>query len=103
MRPLVIYISNIYCIANDILIGTKTRKEHNIAINRIQQRCYESGFKLNPEKAKILAEELSFFGHVLIARGLKPDPKKLEGIQHLYTATHQQAGTIINPWVLHVS
>ncbi len=83
-------IPNVYCIADDILIGTKTRKEYDIAVNRILQRCYESGFRLNPDKAKILAEELSFFGHVLTARGLKPDPKKLEGIQCLQPPTSKQ-------------
>jgi len=83
-------IPNVYCIADDILIAAKTRQEHDTAVNRILQKCRESGFRLNPDKAKILAVELPFFGHILTPEGLKPDPRKLDGIKCLQEPKSKQ-------------
>ena len=47
-------IPDVYCIADDVLIAARTREEHDMAVNRIIQRCRDSGFRLNPKKAKIL-------------------------------------------------
>ena len=52
-------IPDVYCIADDVLIAAKTREEHDLAVNRIIQRCRDSGFRLNPKKAKILLEEIN--------------------------------------------
>ena len=36
---------------------------HDMAVNRIIQRCWDSGLRLNPKKAKILSEEITYFWH----------------------------------------
>ena len=76
-------IPDAYCIADDVLISARTRKEHDLAVNRIIQRCRNSGFSLNPKKAKILLEEINYFGHTLTKEGLKPGTKKVQGIKRL--------------------
>ena len=76
-------IPDVYCIADDVLIAARTREEHDLAVNRVIQRCRDSGFRLNPKKAKILLEELNYFGHTLTKEGLKPDAKKIQGIKRL--------------------
>ena len=76
-------IPDVYYIADDVLIAARTREEHDLAVNRVIQWCRDSGFRLNPKKAKILLEELNYFGHTLTKDGLKPDAKKIQGIKRL--------------------
>ena len=61
-----------------------------MAVNRIIQRCRDSGFRLNPKKAKILLEEINYFSHTLTKKGLKPDTKKIQGIKRLAVPSNKQ-------------
>ena len=83
-------IPDVYCIADDVLIAARTREEHDLAVNRIIQRCRDSDFRLNPKKAKILSEEINYFGHTLTKKGLKPDMKKIQGIKPLAVPRNKQ-------------
>lgn len=83
-------IPEVYCIADDVLIAARTREEHDLAVNRIIQRCRDSGFRLNPKKAKILLEEITYFGHTPTKAGLKPDAKKIRGIKRLAVPRKEQ-------------
>ena len=76
-------IPDVYCIADDVLIAARTREEHDLAVNKIIQPCQDSGFRLNPKKAKILLEEINYFGHTLSKKRLKPHMKKIQGIEQL--------------------
>lgn len=82
-------IPDVYGIADDLLVAAETKKEFDKAINRIIQRCRDSGFRLNPDKLKILLEEVPFFGFILTKDGLKADPKKVKGIQRLQPPTNK--------------
>ena len=70
-------------IADDVLIAARTREEHDLAVNMIIQRYRDSGFSVNPKKAKFLLEEVNYFGHALTKDGLKPDARKIQGIKRL--------------------
>ena len=61
-----------------------------MTVNRIIQRCRDSGFRLNPKKAKILLEEINYFGHTLTKEGLKTDAKKIQGIKRLAVPRNKQ-------------
>ena len=47
--------------ARDDLIAARTKKEHDLAINRFLQRCTDNGFKLNPKEIMTLQEEVDYF------------------------------------------
>ena len=83
-------IPDVYCIADDILIAARTWGEHDLAVNRIIQRCRDSGFRHNPKKAKILLEEMNYFGHTLTKEGLKLDAKKIQGLKRLAVPRNKQ-------------
>ena len=83
-------IPNIHVLIDDILIATETKEEFDIAVNRVLQRCRDSGFRLNPDKARILQEEVPYFGNILTKNGLKPDPKKLAAIKRIVPPTTKQ-------------
>ena len=77
-------------IADDVLIAARTREEHDLAANMIIQRYRDSGFRLNPKKAKFLLEEVNYFGHALTKDGLKPDARKIQGIKRLALPRNKQ-------------
>ena len=44
------------------------------------QRIREAGLKLSPPKCSLALQEVTFLGHIVSARGVEPDPKKLAAI-----------------------
>ncbi|XP_029489352.1 uncharacterized protein LOC115108941 [Oncorhynchus nerka] len=47
------------------------------------QRSRERGVWLNSEKSTVGATEVSYFGHLLTANGIKPDPQKISAIKEM--------------------
>ena len=68
-------------IADDILVFGPTQEEHDANVFRFLERCLEIDLHLNPNKVKINCKSVPFFGMVLTADGIKPDPKKVETIK----------------------
>ena len=61
-------------IADDILVFGSTQEEHDANVIRFLERCREIDLHLNPNKVKINCKSVPFFGMVLTADGIKPDP-----------------------------
>ena len=68
-------------ITDDMLVFGSTQEEHDTDVIRFLERCLEIDLHLNPDKIKINCKSVSFFGMVLTADGIKPDPKKVETIK----------------------
>ena len=68
---------------DDILIYSKTEKEHVQHIREIFRRLDEAGLKLKPSKCDFFKKEVRYLGHVLSADGVKPDPDKVSVIRQL--------------------
>ena len=68
-------------IAYDIFVFESTQEEHDANVIRFLERCLEIDLHLNPDKVKINCKSMPFFEMVLIADGLKPDPKKVEAMK----------------------
>ena len=72
-----------------------TPANHDRSLQDLLQRCKDHGIVLNPDKMKLSVSEENFMGHLLMNKGLKPDPAKVEvitkmpkpqdveGVQHL--------------------
>lgn len=70
------------------LFGTSA-EEHDENLNRTLKVTKESGLKLNKEICKIKKDRLTYFGHVLSADEVSPDPQKVEAITELQAPTNQ--------------
>ena len=68
-------------IADDIIVFGSTQEEHDANVIRFLERCLEIDLHLNPDKVKINCKSVPFFGMVLTADGIKPDPRKVETIK----------------------
>ncbi len=60
-----------------------TGGDHDHNLEQCLKRCRENGIKLNPDKTEIGLTEVQYFGHILSADGLKPDPYKVAAIRDM--------------------
>ena len=70
-------------IMDDIIVYGKSAEEHEENLQNTFQVIMESGLKLNKEKCEIKKNKLTYFGHVLSAEGVSPDPEKVKAITEL--------------------
>lgn len=66
-------------------------KDHDANLNRLLQRCRETGLKLNKDKTELKQTQISYLGHIFSREGLKADPKKLDAVQQLPTPEDKAA------------
>ncbi|XP_050598908.1 uncharacterized protein LOC126926582 [Bombus affinis] len=78
-------LTNKHCFAylDDIIIFAQSIEEHNQNLSIVLQRLRELGFKIQPDKCEFLKEELEYLGHILKAKGVKANPKKIEVVKNI--------------------
>ena len=65
---------------DDILIFSKTETEHKINFGKVLEKIKIAGLKINPEKCRLLQQEIRFLGHIINNEGVKVDSEKIESI-----------------------
>ena len=72
-------------IADDIVVVgyQEDGKDHDANLKAVLQRARETGIKLNPDKLKVKCKKIPFFGNIIGASGLEPDPFKLDTINKM--------------------
>jgi len=76
-------LKGVVSIVDDILVFGKSREEHDENLKRVLERARQVGIRFNPEKMEIGTNEVKYFGHVVSAEGLKPDPEKVAAIEEM--------------------
>ncbi|KAK3563461.1 hypothetical protein QTP86_028882 [Hemibagrus guttatus] len=76
-------LNGVMAIVDDILIYGKSKAEHDEHLLTMLQRYRQRAVKLNPEKSIIGATEVSYFGHLLTAERVKPDPAKAAAVRDM--------------------
>ena len=67
-------------LVDDVIVHGKTQEEHDQNLRAALDRAASKHLTLSPEKLTVGAEEVSYFGHIFTADGLKPDPGKVKAI-----------------------
>jgi len=69
-------------IADDIVVvGYKSDgSDHDKHLKAVLQRARDSGLRFNPDKLKVKCDKIPFFGNIIGADGLHPDPAKVQAI-----------------------
>ena len=83
-------------IHDDVVIYGKTREEHDANLVNFLNVCQEEGLVLNGKKLELQKEQVTFFGALFSKEGMRPDPKKLQGIEDLTPPADKQAVTVIS-------
>ena len=91
-------IEGLYAYIHDILLTTKgSFEEHLQQLRTCFQRFRNAGLKANAGKCSFRLKDIPYLGYIITCKGVKPDPKKIQGIvdlQHPKTTTKVKALTI---------
>jgi len=67
---------------DDIVIATETVEDHLERIKEVLQCLREAGFKMRAAKCDFMRTETKYFGRVVSAEGIKPDPDAVIKVQN---------------------
>ena len=81
LRPLFQHMPQVHCIHDDIIIATKSKKEHDRILENVMRILNSSGLTLNEEKCLFAKNEIPFWGLIVSADGIRPDPAKVEALK----------------------
>jgi hypothetical protein len=65
---------------DDIVVYGNTFEEHLDRFADVLRRTEQTNLKLNPQKCRLFQRQITFLGHVISAKGIAPDPEKVEAI-----------------------
>ena len=66
---------------DDIIIFSKTFKEHISDIENVLERLLVAGLKIKPSKCDFAKKSVTFLGHLVSAEGILPDPSNTKKIR----------------------
>ena len=73
----------IISIHNDICIFSKTQQEHDENLLKLMKVAQKNGLVFKSNKCHTSQLQISFHGAIFSAKGMKPDPKKVQALQDL--------------------
>ena len=71
-----------HVIQDDVIIGTKILEHHQEILPRILHKTEGVRLTLNEEKCIFRKHEIPFWGLLITKDGVKPDPEKVEALNH---------------------
>ena len=83
LKPVFAHIPNVFLIHDDLVIATESREEHMAAIIAVMEAILKAGFTLNPTKCVFGLSQIKFWGMLISAEGVRPDPEKVRALEHL--------------------
>ena len=70
----IIYLDN-------IIVFSTTPTEHLKRLRGVFKRLAKAGWKLKPSKCEFFKTKIACLGHIILAKGIEMDPKKIKAIQ----------------------
>ena len=67
---------------DDILVYSRNEQEHEEHLQKLLDKLQQHHLFLNAAKCQIAREETTFLGHRVTAKGVSPDPAKVEGVKN---------------------
>ena len=77
-------------IHDDICVYSKTQEQHNKHLLQCMKTAAKQGLVFNSNKCHISQPQITFFGTIFSAQGIKPDPMKIQALQDLPTPQTQK-------------
>ena len=67
---------------DDVIVFSKTPKEHIERLEAVFRKISEAGLKLKPSKCEFFKSRIHYLGHIVSKNGIETDPKKIEAIKN---------------------
>ena len=80
-------LANVKVYCDDILVYTRTQREHLLTLNKILRRCIKYGIKLAPHKCELMKKKIRCLGFALSKEGIRPETDKLSCIKEVKPPT----------------
>ncbi|CAB3993128.1 Retrovirus-related Pol poly from transposon [Paramuricea clavata] len=79
---------------DDVIVFSKTFKEHVQHLQEVLQRLKSHGVKLKPKKCNLFKNEVSFLGRIVSGNGYQMDPKATEAVEKLKGVIPKTVGEV---------
>ena len=83
LQPLFAHLPQVHIIHDDLVIATVTLREHEEVVKAVMGILAAAGLTLNPPKCVFGKKEIRFWGMIVGAEGIQPDPEKVEALSHI--------------------
>lgn len=89
-------LPGVVVVCDDILVmgygdsKEEAMKDHDDNLVKLLQRARQANLKLNKSKMNLRKHKVSFMGHVITSKGLKPDPKKVKAVEEMPRPTSKK-------------
>ena len=70
---------------DDILVFSKIPEEHLKKLQGVLKKLAKAGLKLKPSKCEFVKSKIVYMGHIVSARGIEIDHKKIEAVKNWMT------------------
>ena len=67
---------------DDIIVFSKTPKEHIERLRGVFTKLVAAGLKLKPKKCEFFKSKIAHLGHIVSSKGIETDPKKVETVKN---------------------
>ena len=81
----------VFVYLDDILIASKSREDHKRHLEEVLEILQMNGLVVNREKCELGVKSLTFLGHLVTPKGIKPMPERVKEIRS-FPAPHDKAG-----------
>ena len=79
------HLPSIIAIHDNICIYGHTSEEHDQHLLKLMQTAAQHGIVFSSPECQIRQPQITFFGAVFTAKGMQPDPSKIQALQNLPT------------------
>ena len=83
MREVLQGLEGCETIMDDTIVYGCDMEEHDKRLEAVLERIESSGLKLNRSKCHMRQKEVKYFGHIISAAGVRPDPEKVRVIKDM--------------------
>ena len=88
VRQLFENLEGVEVVVDDILVWGSTLQEHDKRLEEVLKQVRRSNLKLNKDKCKFRQSEVTYLGHLLTSKGMKPDPSKVNAVTEMPIPTN---------------
>ena len=65
-----------------IIVFSKTPEDHLKRLQGVFKKLVKAGLKLKHSKCEFFKYKIAYLGHIVSARGIETDPKKIEAVKN---------------------
>ena len=90
LLPIFAHIPEAHLIHDYLIIAAPSKESHDNALQLTMQAISRAGLTLNPKKCAFGKRQIEFWGMLISADGIKPDPAKVEAFEYLQPPTTKE-------------